>query len=1426
MNSPSADHDLLDRLADSFAERYRRGERPSLKDYTDRYPHLAAQIRALFPTLVLMEELGPARGDPTGPFPPPPPDAGAAPSRLGEYRLLREVGRGGMGVVYEAVQESLGRHVALKVLPFHGSLEPMHLERFRQEARVAARLHHTNIVPVFGVGEVDGVHYYAMQFIQGQGLDAVLKEIRRLRGQTPDGPAPEDERTRTLAQALETGQFRAGEPHAVGPEPPPPAAPPTAASGSHSGLTSASGSNYYRSVAQVGVQVAEALAYAHKQGVLHRDVKPSNLLLDTHGTVWVSDFGLAKAEGAGELTSPGDIVGTLRYMAPERFRGPADARSDVYGLGMTLYEMLTLRPAFPESDRPRLIERVLHEEPPRPRACDPHVPRDLETVILKAIAKDPRVRYPTPAALAEDLRRFLADRPVRARRSSSAERAWRWCRRNPAVAGLLAALALALVLIAAGSSVAALWLGRERDVARANEWEATRARKDALEKLWESYLAQARAGRWSGQPGRRFAGLSALAKAARIKPSPELRNEAIACLALPDIELAQTVRTGRGTAAAFDPAFERYAVSDREGNVTVRRVADNEQLARLPGQGTYAWILRFSPDGRFLAAVYDLGGAFKLWDLRRKVPALELFYAGFDFSPDGSCLAAHTKGFIDLYELPSGRLRKRVPHPGAKDAHLAFHPSGRRLAFAGGPDTKITVYDLDEEKTVQTLARPSQLASLRWHPDGQLLAGACAADGIFVWDVTTGRRLAVCTEPAGDFRALSFNHAGNLLASTGWDDILRLWDPWTGRLVLRGPNTGSGLTLQFSRDDTLLLGSRGRSTLKVWKVDSCRERRSWNEPGPGGAVEDASFSPDGRLLATTSRPGVRLRDLDTGKGVAFLPQPGSRGALFLPSGKALLVYGDPGLYSWPLARDGGGLRVGPPQRLGAPASLLWASLRPDGREAVLVRATGEAVVMDLQTRRARATLRGKFRIAEAALSPDGRWAATVNQFERGEGIRVWDTHTEKEVHQPPGQGVGRVAFSPDGRWLLTAAAGDDAYRFWRVGSWEAGRRLPRDELDVFLSRPAFSPDAKVLAVSHAPRTVHLLEAETGAELGVLTSPEPLSAGRLCFSPDGTRLAVVLANQLVEVWDLRLTRARLAEMGLDWDAPPYPAAPEVSATSLRVRVLPGTASTFTRPAAPEDLRAALAKADAAVARDPKDAEALYQRGLVHMRLREFAPARDDFTRALKLKPNHAEAHHQRGHAHEGLGQPARAVEDFTAALEARPEDAHLLEARAFNHFVLKNHAQAVRDLRRALAIKPDQPSACNLLAWIYLTGPADRRDPEKARALAEKATQLAPGQWQSWQTLGLAYHRVGKEKEALQALERGAGMKKGGASAYDLLVMAMCHQRLGDRAKAKDCYDRAVRWRDEHKGKLSAAQAETFESLRAEAEAALARAAKP
>lgn len=397
MSDPSTARHPFEVLAEEFAERCRRGEQPPVTEYTARHPELADRIRTLFPTVQFMEDMKRHRSMGL-----PVPIASRMPERLGEFRILREVGRGGMGIVYEAEQESLGRHVAVKVLTAQALLDVDQLRRFHREAQTMARLHHTNIVPLFGVGEHEGMPYLVMQFIDGRGLDEVIAS----------------------GEWLVAGADRV-----------PPA-------------------TRWRQAATIAVQVADALRYAHGQGTVHRDIKPSNLLLDARGTVWVTDFGLAKLIEHDDLTRPGETAGTLRYMAPERFQGQSDARGDVYSLGLTLYELLTLRPAFEESDRRQLIRRVMEEEPLSPRKLDPEIPRDLETIVLRAIARDPAHRYRSALELAEDLHRFLDDKPVMARRVGPIERVWRWCRRNPAVACLTAIAASLLLLVALVASVA------------------------------------------------------------------------------------------------------------------------------------------------------------------------------------------------------------------------------------------------------------------------------------------------------------------------------------------------------------------------------------------------------------------------------------------------------------------------------------------------------------------------------------------------------------------------------------------------------------------------------------------------------------------------------------------------------------------------------------------------------------------------------------------------------------------------------------------------------------------------------------------------------------------------------------------------------------------------------------------------------------
>ncbi len=359
-----------------------------------------------------------------------------------------------------------------------------------------------------------------------------------------------------------------------------------------------SGRPYARAVARSGVQVAEALEYAAEQGIIHRDVKPSNILLDLAGTAWVTDFGLAKVAGLEDLTHTGDLVGTLRYMAPERFRGQADGRGDVYALGLTLYELLALRPAFDEADRGRLVRQVTEEDPPRLSRLDPTIPRDLATIVHKAMAREPAERYATAGALAADLARFLDDRPILARRPSLLDRAAKWSRRYRAVVATASvAVVLLLVAVSVVASVAAFWLRDERNATREQLEKTRKAQKEGQHRLYEARLAEAQASRWSGRAGRRTVGLQALEEAAKLardlRLGPEailtLRNEAVACMALVDLRLDQKwpgyPPGSTLTGIAFDRDMERYARVHEDGYITVRRLADNREIVRITDLG-------------------------------------------------------------------------------------------------------------------------------------------------------------------------------------------------------------------------------------------------------------------------------------------------------------------------------------------------------------------------------------------------------------------------------------------------------------------------------------------------------------------------------------------------------------------------------------------------------------------------------------------------------------------------------------------------------------------------------------------------------------------------------------------------------------------------------------------------------------------------
>ena len=413
---------VLADVVEEITNKVEKNEPVDLGEYQRRYPELADELEKVIPAIALLASVGDsARGD----SPPVALTRHELPfqdDRLGDFRLLHEIGRGGMGVVYEAEQISLRRRVAVKVLPFAAILDPRQLERFRNETLAAAALKHPNIVSVYSVGCERSVHFYAMELVDGPSLADVARQAHC-------EPAPLDSATTTVDETVPVA-----------------------------GLTTKPGHvdrDYFKRIASLGLQAANALEHAHQKGIIHRDIKPSNLLIDASGNLFVTDFGLAQIEADSGLTVSGDILGTMRYMSPEQATGNRrilDHRTDIYSLGTTLYELLTGQCAFGGANRHKLLRGIAERAPRAPRAVNSRIPADLETIVLKAIAKEPVDRYATMSELADDIERFLSDQPIHARRTRASVRAFRWCRRNRLVASLLMCLAL-MAVVTAGNFV-------------------------------------------------------------------------------------------------------------------------------------------------------------------------------------------------------------------------------------------------------------------------------------------------------------------------------------------------------------------------------------------------------------------------------------------------------------------------------------------------------------------------------------------------------------------------------------------------------------------------------------------------------------------------------------------------------------------------------------------------------------------------------------------------------------------------------------------------------------------------------------------------------------------------------------------------------------------------------------------------------------
>lgn len=1002
--------------------------------------------------------------------------SGAKIRYFGDYEILEEIAQGGMGIVYKARQLSLNRVVALKMIRSGQLATAEEIERFHREAEAAANLQHPNIVAIHEVGEYEGRHYYSMDFVEGQSLRAMI-------GGNPQ-PA------RQSAQYLKT--------------------------------------------------IAEAIDYAHKRGVLHRDLKPANILIDCSNQPRISDFGLAKRmETDSTLTHTQETMGTPSYMPPEQAQGrwtEVGPASDVYSLGAILYELLTGRPPFRGETPTDTLSQVLHNEPIALKSLNPKTPRDLETICLKCLEKEPQHRYPSANLLVEELNRYLSGKPIIARPISRLARSWRWCRRQPVLASLTAALVLSIVILVIGSTMASIVLYHQ--LRRAETSEAK-----AMDRLWGSYLAQTRAGSVSNLIGQRFESLDAVSKAAAIRPTQELRDEAVTCMQLFDLRLLRqwelSPKPLSNLSVVFDQTLDHFAYCSEKGSLTVRRTSDNFELFHTPSDPkALGSELQLSPDGQLLAAKHHQDDILRIWDVVNGKLLFELpikvYKAAFAFSPDGRRFAAGSSdGTIVVYNVATLEELQRLKAL-LLPTNLEFHPRENRLAVLSDEGSVVEVHDLDWSVKPWHLQHPHLVRTLQWSPDGSLLAVACN-DQIHLWDADTLNQLNVLQGHHSKVTRLVFNRTGNILASFGWDCMARFWDPYLNKELL---HVVSPTPVNFTPDNRQLVFNDEKS-MGVWEIADRESRQLYRRPSNKTRFYDFDFSPDGRIVTCATSDGVWLWDSALCQQLAFLPQDPTAAALFTPDGRGLITSSCTQVCYWPLTADAKPdcLRLGPPERLCTSHGNgdKRAAITPDGRWLAAITGFDRITVLDLKQPEKTVVLSTRPPATFVTISPDGRWVAD-GAWGNVSGIRIWDAMRGKLVHRLfPDQGGIAAVFSPDGKWLVMEKG--DEYQFWDTATWEPGRRIPRVNPGV-PGQIAFSADTHMMAIAPKLYQLQLIDPVSGRELTKLPSSTLgfLSCSR--FSRDGGYL-VVANNNHPELWDIRRVRERLKALELDWDLPSLP-----------------------------------------------------------------------------------------------------------------------------------------------------------------------------------------------------------------------------------------------------------------------------------------------
>ena len=1096
MSSDSQNTDAqMWKLVNEFTQRIEAGEKPSTEEYCRLYPELADEIRELFPTV---QELGDLQVSE--------PSVDAAdvplPEQIGNYRILGEIGRGGMGVVYEAEHVTLGRTVALKVLPRRFTDDERALARFRREGQTIARLHHTNIVPLFEFGEDQGIAFLAMQRIQGHSLDHVIHDLSKGYGLLTQASAARTNFDSESGSSGSSGDFQIIDTPS-----------PFSDSGTGTGPTKA---DIFRRIAHIGLQSADALSYAHKREIIHRDIKPSNLIFDESGVVWLTDFGLAKLEEDGMeasgMTRTGDMLGTLKYMAPERFEGQCDARADLYALGLTLFELLTQRPAFQSSNKVKLVSSIMNTEPDRPRSIDPQIPRDLETIVLKATNKERGARYQSAQEMAEDLRRFLADEPINARRVSWLEHTTRWARRNRALAASLALLATFLVVGLVGASLAAVRFAEqadriEQDLYRAEMLLAGREVEQtggistirALVRNWipKGGEADRRGPEWHFYNG---LGRDALQSFAHPKPV---------------------------TAARFSPDDQRVATGDFDGSLRIWNANSGKLLQQIEAHEVIINDVAFSPDGKRVVTVSDDKSA-KVWKVQSGELVCDLKghsdkITSVAFQADGKRIAS---GAIDGLRFYDGKTYELIHHCTADRPasipifQMNWHPKKDRLLTISRDDTML-VWNPISGEIDPSWTWVNELPELEYWFGNDAIRWSPNADRI----LAIGHWSALIDCADGEAPQKGQVHSTNQSRCGGWSKDgkyfvlggesleLLFFDAATQKEVgrIRGHE---GILTDFCLDSagTRILTASEDGSAKIWKYPELPQpEKHWCEGG-------LAISPDSKHAALSggTRNEVLIANLKTQEIIGRFQSPTETWLGYVtwdPAGEKIAVASGNGeTDSMVYVLDGSSgelLQTINPNSVYV-QFLAWHPT-VDGLLAV-GQSTNQAMEFwDTQAGELVETqefISWKWNAAD--WSPDGKWLAYAGLLPE---VAHWQDRQIKHRFEDTDSAPTATQFSRDGKWLAIADNSSEI-RYYETGTWKLFKTLTGHAGPVLELQ--WGPRGERLASIGSNGTMRLWNTASGKI--VLSHALGARPHSLQWSEDGNTIAVS-ANKRIHVFDM-------------------------------------------------------------------------------------------------------------------------------------------------------------------------------------------------------------------------------------------------------------------------------------------------------------------